>query len=119
MIWYADGSGWNGRRSRYAVVSSTEKYIFETKEEFTNNEMEYLGAIRAAELAIENSVIATDSALVVNQVSGKFKVRKEHLKKYHKKLKKLCEEKQLELIWVPRKENEAGKLLERIQGHWL
>ena len=53
--------------------------------EATNNEAEYRSLIRALEecsfLKAEQVLVRTDSDLLLKQVSGKYKVKKEHLKK--------------------------------------
>ncbi len=44
-IWI-DGSGWNGKESKYCVAFKDGEVIEETiKEEKTNNEMEYMALI--------------------------------------------------------------------------
>jgi len=115
MKFYCDGSGWNGERSRYAIVSEKETHVIELREERTNNVMEYAAAIRAATLANNDDTIITDSQLVVKQVSGEYKVREISLKVFRQALWDICQRKNLILKWVPRNENIAGKLLDRIK----
>jgi len=118
MIWYADGAGWDGSCSRYAVVRQDSRSYPTLKVEFgefTNNEMEYKAAIYAAQNAEAGDTIKLDSELVCNQVNGNYKVRKGNLKPLHEKLKRLMLEKNLKIEWVPRNQNKAGKVLERIK----
>ncbi len=71
----------------------------------TNNIAEYTAVINALR-AIPNGekvILHSDSRLVVNQLNGKFKVKKEHLKKLYAKAKILMKNKKVEKIeWVPR-----------------
>lgn len=116
MRFYVDGSGWNGRRSRYAVVAENGKTsvaVKELQEQKTNNEMEYAALIEALKLARDGDEILTDSQLLVGQVSKGWKVNKTHLKPLVEKCKKLLIEKRARLEWVPREMNKAGKLLEK------
>jgi ribonuclease HI len=116
MIWYADGAGWDGSCSRYAVVRQDAKSYPTVKvefEKFTNNEMEYKAAIHAAQNATTGDTIRLDSELVCNQANGNYKVKKGNLKPLHETLKRLTLEKSLKIEWVPRNHNKAGKALER------
>jgi len=112
-IWI-DGSGWNGRVSKYCIVFNDGRIIKrELEEERTNNEMEYMALLKALELCEEESIIYSDSRLVVEQVAGRWKIRKEHLLRYALKARNLIREKRVELKWIPREENLAGNLLEQ------
>ena len=55
--------------------------------------------------------VYTDSLLVVNQVNGSYKCRKPHLLPLLTKTKELLEEAQAILMWIPREENIAGRVL--------
>jgi ribonuclease HI len=59
-----------------------------------------------------NIVIKGDSALVINQVTGKFKVRTKHIRPLYKKAMSLIAKfRSPEIIWIPREENaDADKL---------
>ena len=111
-IWI-DGSGWNGRESKFAVVFEDGRVVQETtKEKKTNNVMEYESLIKALESCKEGDEIFTDSQLLVGHVLGGWKVRKKHLLPYVEKAQALVKEKKVKLIWIPREENKAGKLFE-------
>lgn len=115
---YVDGSGWNGRRSRYAVVAEGGKTastaaIKEFEEHKTSNQMEYAALIEALKLARDGDEILTDSQLLVGQVSKGWKVNKAHLVPLVDECKRLRKSKRVKLEWVPREMNKAGKLLER------
>lgn len=110
---YIDGSGFNGRESKYAVVFEDGKIIKEKfTEKRTNNEMEYEALIRALQFAEKGDIIYTDSQLVVGQVMKGWRITKEHLFPLAMKAKKLRNEKHIPIIWIPRKENLAGNILE-------
>jgi len=112
-IWI-DGSGWNGKESKYCVAFENGKVIKEIiKEKKTSNVMEYMALIKALEVCNEKDEIFTDSQLVVNQISGKYKIKKEHLFPFVMKARKLLKEKSCSLAWISRKENFAGNLLEK------
>jgi ribonuclease HI len=113
-IWI-DGSGWNGKESKYSVISEDGKTLIQTfKEQKTNNEMEYMALIAALSLkAKDGDVILSDSALIVNQVAGSWKVKKAELFPLCVKAQNLLKEKNCILMWIGREENKAGHLLER------
>ena len=112
-IW-VDGSGWNGRESKYCIAFEDGIVIKEIiKEEKTVNEMEYMALIKALEVCNEKDEIFTDSQLVVGQVTKNWRITKEHLFPLVMKAKKLLQEKNCSLAWVPRRENRAGNLLEK------
>lgn len=112
-IW-VDGSGWNGKESKYAVAfEDGQSIIKKLAEEKTNNEMEYTALICALEKASDNDEIFTDSKLLVGQLCEGWKVKKQHLFPLFIKARNLLIEKKVKLQWIPRKENCAGWLLEK------
>lgn len=116
MKYYTDGSSTIGVKSAYAVVDENGRYVCGEQtlspNELTNNEEEYRGVIKALELCKAGDIVFTDSLLVVNQVSGKYKVKKEHLKPLCQRAKYLRDEKCAFLNWIEREKNLAGKLFE-------
>lgn len=116
MIWYADGSGWNGSKAAWLVCN--EAGMVESKrytEPKTNNEMEYEAVIYALEQAKEFDEIRTDSQLVVNQVKGLWKCKEVRLFPLMLKAKALQAAKQAIITWIPRNECLAGNLLEGLK----
>jgi len=105
---YIDGSGWNGRESRTAVLVQGSPLI-DTYGEHTNNEMEYQALITCLD-SFKADTIYTDSQLLVGHLTRGWKVKALNLVPYYKKAKELL--KSTNLVWVPRDENLAGKLLE-------
>jgi len=111
-IW-VDGSGFNGKESRYCiVVDSKEPIVKVLKEKKTNNEMEYTALYEALKIAKEKETIYTDSQLLLGHLTKNWKQNYAHLKVLAAKCKKLLEEKKINLVWIPREENKAGKVLE-------
>lgn len=77
---------------------------------------EYRALIRGLEAArsrgIEHLRVCLDSALVVNQVNGKWKVKAEHLEPLHKQAASLIQEfADIKITWVPRKANAEADAL--------
>ena len=111
---YIDGSGFNGKESKYIVAFEDGRLIKqEFKEEKTSNEMEYEALLKALEEAKQGDEICTDSQLIERQISGSYKVRAENLFPLFMKAKKLIGEKKVILKWIPREQNYAGNLLEK------
>ncbi|RLJ08630.1 MAG: hypothetical protein DRP12_00250 [Candidatus Aenigmatarchaeota archaeon] len=111
-IWI-DGSGWNGRESKWIVVFEDGTIRRGSiPEERTNNQMEYEALINALKLADPGDEILTDSQLLVGHLKRGWRVKTQHLLPLFLKAKKLIEEKNIKLTWVPRRENLAGNLLE-------
>ena len=88
---YTDGGsrGNPGPAALGIVVADERGRIIEEYSEYlgrkTNNEAEYHAVIKALELAKRFSarevIITLDSQLVVNQLKGKYKIKKKHLEK--------------------------------------
>jgi ribonuclease HI len=112
-IWI-DGSGYNGIESKYCVViEGRDPIITVLKERKTNNEMEYAALYHALkECAIEGDVIYTDSQLLTGHITKNWKQKAEHLRNVIAQCKNLLNEKNIRLLWLPREENIAGKILE-------
>jgi ribonuclease HI len=117
MIFYTDGSSTIGIKSAHCVTN--DKGTVLAIEEITgddvrtNNEEEYYGVITALELCSEGDAVLTDSLLVVNQVKGFYKVKKQHLKPLCDKVKELLILKSASLKWISREENIAGKVFSK------
>lgn len=107
---YTDGAarGNPGKAAAGFVVFKGDKLIKKSAKyigKATNNIAEYsaiINALRAIPRG-EKATVYSDSKLVVNQLNGDFKVKKEHLKKLFAKAKLLMKEKNIHKIeWVPR-----------------
>ena len=114
-IWI-DGSGWNGKESKYAIAfGDGGTWIDRFNTEKTNNEMEYealLYLLRGTSI-LPGDQIFSDSQLVVNQVNGKWKVKEPRLFPLCQEAQKLLIIREVILTWIPREKNKAGHLLER------
>lgn len=83
-----------GEASGGAIIySPTKKMLYETGEYIdfaTNNIAEYKGLIIGLKLALEkgftNILVEGDSQLIISQVIGKYKVKNDKLKIYHKEV---------------------------------
>jgi ribonuclease HI len=117
---YIDGSGQgpDGKGSGWAFVYE-DRNLERVKriDHLTNNEAEYHALIAVLNYVSRGScvLIFTDSALVSNQFTGKYRVTKPRLKQLLDEAKDLIEERSLdvEVRWIPRESNLAGKLLDR------
>ena len=112
---YIDGAGslFENQKAKIAVVIG-EKIYTQIFDKLTNNEAEYMALIKALEIAKENDEILTDSQLLVGQLTKDFKVKAENLIPLHKKAKEIMLKKKIRLTWIPRGQNMAGKILEKI-----
>ena len=114
MRWYADGAGWNGKLSRWAVVNEAKfERIIVKYERFTNNQAEYLAMRDVLTLAKDGDEIFSDSELIVNQLLGSYRVKNAKLKPLHEECRDLMSKKATKLSAIPREANRAGRLLER------
>jgi ribonuclease HI len=82
----------------------------------TNNEAEYealiQGMILAQELKIEHLIVTGDSELVINQVTQRYKIKKERLKLYFKRVNELMESFiSFNISFIPRDKNQKADSL--------
>jgi ribonuclease HI len=111
-IWI-DGSGYNGRKSRYIIYREQgDDERFETDKNMTNNEMEFKALFNALITAKETDTIYTDSQLLDGVMNKNWHVKALHLLSIVKACKELREINKAKLVWIPRKENKAGILLD-------
>ncbi len=76
----------------------------------TNNQAEYYGFLRglerARDLGIDKVTLHSDSELVVNQMTGKYKVKNQELAPLHQQVKELADSfEQIEFLHIPRELN--------------
>lgn len=113
-VYYCDGGGFNGKTSKIAFGMDSIK-VLEIDEERTNNEMEYLSLITALVFAKEDSLILSDSKLIVNQTTKEWKCNYKHLEKLRDLSKILMKRKNISLSWVSRDKNLAGIKLDMLK----
>ena len=111
---YVDGSG--GEKSGYGFfIKETGESFYEEKLGITNNQAEYYAIITALKKfqdSTDEIMIFSDSKNTVNQLNHEFAINNE-------KLRDLARESwliigkfsNLSIVWIPRKENLAGKML--------
>ena len=111
---YVDGSGGSNGGFGFFVKETGESF-YEKKPEITNNQAEYLAIILALKKYVDTNdeiIIYSDSKNTVNQLNHEFAINNE-------KLRDLARESwiiiakfsKLSIVWIPRKENLAGKML--------
>jgi len=114
---YCDGSGYNDKESKACIF--IDKYVPEVikisiPEEKTNNYMEYYALKYAIEkVAEDGDTIYTDSSVVYNQLFNGWKINYEHLRQLNREILELLKTKKVNIIWIRREENKAGKILEK------
>ncbi|MGY5146694.1 MAG: reverse transcriptase-like protein [Candidatus Nitrosopumilus sp. bin_7KS] len=111
---YVDGSG--GTNSGYGYfVKETGESFYEKKSDLTNNQAEYLAIISALNKYVDLSdeiTIYSDSKNTVNQLNHEFAINNEALRDLARESWGIIGKfSNLSIVWVPRKENLAGKML--------
>jgi ribonuclease HI len=111
---YVDGSG--GSNSGYGYfVKETGESFYEKKPDLTNNQAEYLAIILALNKYVDlNDVITiySDSRNTVNQLNHEFAINNETLRNLAREAWGVIGKfSNLTIVWIPRKENLAGKML--------
>ena len=111
---YVDGSG--GSASGYGYfVKETGESFYEKIPDLTNNQAEYLAIISALNKFIESEeqiTIFSDSKNTVNQLNHEFAINNEQLRNLARQAWELIGKfSNLSIVWIPRKENLAGKML--------
>ena len=111
---YVDGSG--GVNSGYGYfVKETGESFYEKKSNLTNNQAEYLAIIFALNKYVDSSdeiTIYSDSKNTVNQLNHEFAINNEALRNLAREAWEIIGKfSNLSIVWVPRKENLAGKML--------
>jgi ribonuclease HI len=113
---YTDGSSTKGIKSANCVTDDKGKVLVITETigevAHTSNEEEYRGVVAALKFCSKGDQIFSDSRLVVEQVAGRWKINKPHLKPLCAQARELMVEKEAILSWLPREENLAGKVFE-------
>ena len=111
---YVDGSG--GPKSGYGFfVKETGESFFEEEPGITNNQAEYLAIISALkkyDSSDDDIVIHSDSKNTVNQLNHEFAINNEQLRNLAREAWSIMAKfSNLKIIWIPRSENLAGKML--------
>jgi ribonuclease HI len=111
---YVDGSGGPNGGFGY-FVKETGKSFYEKKPEITNNQAEYMAIIAVLkdyEDSDEDITILSDSKNTISQLNHEFAINNEKLRELAREAWTLMGKfPKITLLWVPRKENLAGKML--------
>jgi len=111
---YVDGSGGTNSGFGYFVKETGESF-YEKKPELTNNQAEYLAIIFALNKYVDSNeeiTIYSDSKNTVNQLNHEFAINNEELRDLAREAWGIIGKfSNLSIVWVPRKENLAGKML--------
>ena len=111
---YVDGAGGDDSGYGYYVKESGESF-YEKKPNITNNQAEYLAIIAALKKYVQNEeevIIYSDSKNTVNQLNHEYAINSDQLKELAREAWPIIAKfSNLKIIWVPRKENLAGKML--------
>jgi ribonuclease HI len=118
FVIYCDGAGSrpDGKGSGFAWIRpKTKERHVERVDGLTNNQAEYRALISALNAMPDGSAaqVFTDSQLMWSQVVGNYRVHHSELADLLSQVHTLIKEKNLKinLQWVPRQKNLAGKLL--------
>ena len=111
---YVDGAG--GEKSGFGFfIKETGDSFYEERSGLTNNQAEYLAIITALKNFQNSSkqiVIFSDSKNTVNQLNHEFAINNEQLRTLAQEAWLLIPKiSDLQIKWIPRKENLAGKML--------
>tara|TARA_Y100000817_G_C16848350_1_gene541006 strand:- start:674 stop:1081 length:408 start_codon:yes stop_codon:yes gene_type:complete len=99
--------------SGYVIFNNNNNVVYEgfqkVSDKNTNNFAEYMGIILGLELALENKIenihIKGDSLLVINQLTGKWKVKSANIKALYTKATSLLEQFNIVSLHHVRREN--------------
>ena len=111
---YVDGAG--GEKSGFGFfIKETGESFYEERSGLTNNQAEYLAIITTLKKFQNSSkqiVIFSDSKNTVNQLNHEFAINNEQLRTLAQDAWLLIPKiPDLQIKWIPRKENLAGKML--------
>jgi ribonuclease HI len=111
---YVDGSGGDSSGYGYFIKETGESF-YEKKPNITNNQAEYMAIIAALKKLGQTNdeiTIYSDSKNTISQLNHQFAINSEQLRELAREawsyMSKLPN---LKLIWIPRAENLAGKML--------
>jgi len=111
---YVDGSGGPNGGFGYFVKETGESF-YEKKPEITNNQAEYMAIIAALKKFVGSSeevTIFSDSKNTISQLNHEFAINNEKLRDLAREAWSMFGKfSKLTLLWIPRKENLAGKML--------
>ncbi len=111
---YVDGSGGDNSGYGYFIKETSESF-YEKKPNITNNQAEYRAVLSALQKIGQTSdkiTIYSDSKVMVSQLNHQFAINSEPLRELARQAWMLMNKiPNLKLVWIPRAENLAGKML--------
>jgi len=111
---YVDGGGGHDSGFGYYVKETGESF-YEKKSGITNNQAEYMAIIAALKKfvdSVDEVTIFSDSKNSVSQLNHEFAINNEQLKELAREAWPIIEKfSNLKIVWIPRSENLAGKML--------
>jgi len=111
---YVDGSGGDNSGYGYFIKETSESF-YEKKPNITNNQAEYMAVLSALQKIGQTSdkiTIYSDSKVMVSQLNHQFAINSEPLRELARQAWMLMNKiPNLKLVWIPRAENLAGKML--------
>lgn len=109
---YVDGSGKTGAYC-YLVAGGKPRLFMEKN--LTNNQAEYKAILATLrELPDRELTVYSDSQLAVRQLNGEYRIRDSRLKSLAEKVRGLSKYRVINFKWIPREQNLAGKVLEKL-----
>ena len=111
---FVDGAG--GEKSGFGFfIKETGESFYEEQPGLTNNQAEYLAIIETLKKfqgSTDKIIIFSDSRNTVNQLNHEFAINNVQLRAFAQEAWLLIPKiPHLEIKWIPRKENLAGKML--------
>jgi ribonuclease HI len=111
---YVDGSGGDSSGYGYFIKETGESF-YEKKPNITNNQAEYMAIIAALKKLGQTNddvTIYSDSKNTISQLNHQFAINSEALRELAREAwSHMSKMPNLKLVWVPRAENLAGKML--------
>ena len=110
---YVDGAGGSNSGYGYFVRETGESH-YKTEPGLTNNQAEYAAILAALERFAGSGspvTIYSDSKVVVSQLNHEYAINNPALREMARKAWGMITSKNVEIRWVPRRENLAGKML--------
>jgi len=111
---YVDGSGGDNAGYGYFVKETGESF-YEKKSGITNNQAEYLAiitALKKIDHPNDQITIYSDSKNTVSQLNHEFAINSEPLRELAREAWSLLSKlPNLKIVWIPRAQNLAGKML--------
>jgi len=103
------------------VLETKETAVFDLTEPVPVNQAEYIALLRALHTCVERGIkeveVYTDSQVVAYQMTGRYKCKAANLKPLRNECYKLLQRlDRWSINWIGRAENEAGLILDRLQG---